>query len=71
MKNSTIHKVRRESDEQTCSCGLRWGIDEDDPHQPEIIGIDLSPPGGDRTVEMIIKKQGEIFKHSTQEQCHT
>lgn len=28
MKCKTI----REGDEYACSCGLRWGIDEDDPH---------------------------------------
>jgi len=30
-----MHKVTREGDEQVCSCGLRWGIDEDDPHEQE------------------------------------
>ena len=24
--------ARRETDEYACSCGLRWGVDEDDPH---------------------------------------
>lgn len=27
-----MHKVTREGDEQACSCGLRWGVDEADPH---------------------------------------
>lgn len=27
-----MHKVIREGDEWVCSCGLRWGICEDDPH---------------------------------------
>ena len=25
-------QMRREGDEFACSCGRRWGIDEDDPH---------------------------------------
>jgi len=28
------HRQIREGDEYTCTCGLRWGIDENDPHQP-------------------------------------
>lgn len=27
-----MHKQRREGDEWACSCGLRWGVDETDPH---------------------------------------
>lgn len=27
------HAKRREQDEQVCSCGLRWSVDEPDPHQ--------------------------------------
>lgn len=26
------HIQHREQDEHACSCGLRWGVDEDDPH---------------------------------------
>lgn len=26
------HRTTRENDEYVCSCGLRWDIDEDDPH---------------------------------------
>ena len=26
------HIITRENDELACSCGLRWDIDEDDPH---------------------------------------
>ncbi len=26
------HKVTREGDEMVCSCGLRWCVDENDPH---------------------------------------
>ena len=26
------HKTIRENDELTCTCGLRWGVAEDDPH---------------------------------------
>lgn len=26
------HYQRRECDEMVCSCGLRWAVDEDDPH---------------------------------------
>ncbi len=26
------HKRTREGDETVCSCGLRWGLDEGDPH---------------------------------------
>ena len=29
------HKQYREGDEIVCSCGMRWGIDEDDPHEVE------------------------------------
>lgn len=29
------HKINREGDEYTCTCGLRWDIDEDDPHPAE------------------------------------
>ncbi len=29
------HRTTREGDEYVCSCGLRWGIDEDDPHPVE------------------------------------
>ena len=27
-----MHKITRECDEYVCSCGLRWGTDELDPH---------------------------------------
>lgn len=27
-----MHKVTRENDEYACTCGLRWGVDEEDPH---------------------------------------
>lgn len=27
-----MHRTTRESDEYVCTCGLRWGTDEDDPH---------------------------------------
>lgn len=30
-----MHKVNREGDEYACMCGLRWGVDEDDPHHSE------------------------------------
>jgi hypothetical protein len=26
------HRLTREGDENVCSCGLRWDIDEPDPH---------------------------------------
>jgi hypothetical protein len=26
------HRQTRENDEYACSCGLRWGIREEDPH---------------------------------------
>lgn len=29
------HRTTREGDEYVCSCGLRWDIDEDDPHPVE------------------------------------
>jgi len=29
------HKSIREGDEYACSCGLRWGVNEFDPHEPE------------------------------------
>lgn len=29
------HRITREGDEYVCSCGLRWDIDEDDPHPVE------------------------------------
>lgn len=44
-----MHKVTRESDEYTCTCGLRWGVDEEDPHQPEMIGWDPAHATGDVT----------------------
>ncbi len=28
----TKHIVTREGDEMVCSCGLRWCLDENDPH---------------------------------------
>lgn len=27
-----MHRTTREGDEYVCTCGLRWGTDEDDPH---------------------------------------
>lgn len=27
------HRVVRENDEYACTCGLRWGIGEEDPHK--------------------------------------
>lgn len=27
------HRITREGDEYVCTCGLRWDIDEDDPHE--------------------------------------
>ena len=42
--------ITREGDECTCTCGLRWGVDEEDPHAPVMIGVDLAKPGADRTV---------------------
>lgn len=44
------HKITRENDEYVCTCGLRWGIDEDDPHDSVVIGVDPAKPGADRTV---------------------
>lgn len=29
---SVQHRVTREGDEMVCSCGLRWCLDENDPH---------------------------------------
>lgn len=29
---SNNHIETREGDEIVCSCGLRWGVDESDPH---------------------------------------
>jgi len=29
------HDVTREGDEYACTCGLRWDINEDDPHEQE------------------------------------
>ena len=26
------HRIQREGDEYACSCGLRWGLDDIDPH---------------------------------------
>jgi len=26
------HTITREGDEHACSCGLRWGVGETDPH---------------------------------------
>lgn len=31
-------KAIREGDEMSCSCGLRWGTDEDDPHPQSVRG---------------------------------
>lgn len=28
-----ICKQRREGDEYACTCGLRWGLGEEDPHR--------------------------------------
>lgn len=28
------HKTIRENDEYVCTCGLRWGVGETDPHEP-------------------------------------
>lgn len=33
------HNVTREIDEYTCTCGLRWDVNEEDPH-PVIRSID-------------------------------
>lgn len=44
------HKITRESDEYACTCGLRWGDNEADPH-PIISGFDPAQSGGDRSVE--------------------
>lgn len=43
------HKVTREGDEYACSCGLRWDVDDCDPHR--VVGFDPAKPGADRTVE--------------------
>lgn len=29
------HIITQEGDEHVCSCGLRWGVDEEDPHRGE------------------------------------
>ena len=29
------HKAIREGDEFACPCGLRWDVNEPDPHTPE------------------------------------
>lgn len=29
------HKQYRENDEYVCSCGLRWGVGEPDPHRAQ------------------------------------
>ena len=31
-------RVLREGDENTCTCGLRWDINEPDPHDPKRVG---------------------------------
>lgn len=53
-------KAIREGDEMACSCGLRWDIDEVDPHDPfspnfaadlELSNLMLTPkPTDDRTI---------------------
>ena len=30
---TTRHRIQREGDEYACSCGLRWGLDDIDPHE--------------------------------------
>lgn len=29
------HRITREGDEWVCTCGLRWDINEDDPHEEQ------------------------------------
>lgn len=29
------HRQHREGDEVVCACGMRWGVDEEDPHQEQ------------------------------------
>ena len=55
-----MHKVTRESDEYTCTCGLRWGIEEQDPHPPKMIGWDPAHAAGDVTVEVVVEVSGEV-----------
>lgn len=43
-------KAIREGDEMACSCGLRWGAEEADPHSSVVIGVDPGHPDGDRSV---------------------
>jgi hypothetical protein len=30
---TTEHKIHQEGDEYVCTCGLRWDIHEEDPHE--------------------------------------
>lgn len=32
---AVVHAIQRQGDETACSCGLRWGNDEDDPHETQ------------------------------------
>ncbi len=52
-----MHKVTRENDEYTCTCGLRWDIDEEDPHT---LTFDPAHHDGDRSVV----NGHELFKPS-------
>ena len=50
-----MHKVTRECDEMACSCGLRWDIEEDDPHVD-----DVDPFNPNHHAELELKDDEEV-----------
>ena len=61
----TIHRIIREGDEFTCTCGLRWDAKEKDPHV-KLNGFDLAKPGSERTVKAMFEN-GELTSIEEQE----
>ena len=51
-----MHKVTRECDENVCSCGLRWGTDELDPHVP------VSEPSREQNITSHIARLREAIR---------
>ena len=68
-------KAIREGDEMACSCGLRWGIDDDDrPRCPADGGVKLDMTVGSHNTlaadEKIVSAKQDVAKDALKELHH-
>lgn len=63
-----MHKAIREGDEMACTCGLRWDINEDDPHFDHL--NDVGPHTGYELDEDPVSELERIRKELIEQGAH-